>query len=321
MRCRNVLTFEQFPFQVTISSRHYFKMRKKIAFVVNPISGSRTDKSKITEPIGTLLDRSIYGEIQVAYTEYRGHGTELASQFLRDGFERIVAVGGDGTVNEVGKALIHTDVALGVISTGSGNGLARHLHIPMNFKKAIEQLNFSESVKIDYGLVNGKPFFCTAGTGFDAYVSQKFAGSKKRGVIGYLEQMVTGYLNYEPQHYRLVRKDIDFEGKAFVITFANASQWGNNAYIAPNASVQDGLIDISIITNVPITAIPSLAFELFTKNIQKDFLFNSMQADEITLFRDSKGPFHLDGDAYEEGEKIHIRMIRDGLNVLVKKRF
>lgn len=296
-------------------------MRKKIAFIVNPIAGSKADKTRITDTIKDLLDKDIYGEIQTVYTEFRGHGTELAKQFLREGFERIVAVGGDGTVNEVGRALIHTDVALGVISIGSGNGLARHLHIPMNFKKAIEQLNFSEKVRIDYGLVNGKPFFCTAGTGFDAYVSQKFAGSKKRGMIGYLEQMVTGYLNYEPQHYRLVRDDIDFEGKAFVITFANASQWGNNAYIAPNASVQDGLIDVSIISNVPITALASLAFELFTKTIHKDLLYNSLQASEITLYRDSDGPFHLDGDPYEEGKIINIKVVKDGLNVLVKKRF
>lgn len=296
-------------------------MKKNIAFIVNPISGVKTDKSKITDPIRTLLDKSIYGDIRISHTEYRGHGTELAEQFLREGFDIIVAVGGDGTVHEVGKALIHTDAVLGVISTGSGNGLARHLHIPMNLKKAIEQLNFSETVKIDYGLANGNPFFCTAGTGFDAYVSQKFAESKKRGMMGYLEQMVTGFLNYEPQHYRLVKDDIEFEGKAFVITFANAAQWGNNAYIAPNASVQDGLIDVSIISNVPIKAIASLAFELFTKNIHKDLLFSSLQVNEITLYRDSNGPFHLDGDPYEEGNQIHIKMIRDGLNVLVKKRF
>lgn len=295
------------------------KIRKKIAFIVNPASGTMSDKSKITEPIGTLLDKSIYEEFQIAYTEYRGHGTELAQQFLHDGFERIVAVGGDGTVNEVGKALIHTDVAMGVISIGSGNGLARHLRIPMNFKKAIEQLNFSETIKIDYGLANGKPFFATAGTGFDAYVSQKFAESKKRGLIGYLEQMLTGYLNYEPQYYRLVSDDVDFEGKAFVVTFANASQWGYNAYIAPDASVQDGLIDISIISDVPITAIPSLAFELFSKNLHKNFLFSSLQTKEITLHRNTESPFHLDGDAYDEGEKIHIKVVRDGLNMLVKK--
>lgn len=295
-------------------------MKKNIAFIVNPISGT-SDKTKISGSIYSILDKEIFDYIEIVLTEYRGHGTELSKRFSAEKFDVVVAVGGDGTVNEVGKALIHTDVSMGVISTGSGNGLARHLKIPMNFKKAIEQLNFSETIKMDYGLANGRPFFCTAGTGFDAYVSYKFADSKKRGMMGYLEQMVTGFLNYEPSHYRLTGKNIDFEGKAFVITFANASQWGYNAYIAPKASVQDGLLDVSIISNVPIIAIPSLAFELFTKTIDKGFLYNSLQTKEITLERDAPAPFHLDGDAYDEDKKIHIKIVPDGLNVFVKKRF
>lgn len=295
-------------------------MRKNIAFVVNPVSGT-SDSSKIAEPIRSLLDKKKFDEIRVASTTHQGHGSELTKQFVSEKFDIVVAVGGDGTVNEVGKALIGTKTALGVISMGSGNGLARHLNIPMNFKKAIEQLNFSETINMDYGLANDKPFFCTAGIGFDAYVSHKFAGSKKRGMIGYLEQMVTGFLNYEPAHYRLSGNKIDFEGKAFIITFANASQWGYNAYIAPNASVQDGLIDISIISKVPVTAIASMAFELFTKKIDKDFHYNSFQTREITLYRDEPGPFHLDGDPYEEGKEIRIKIVSDGLNVVVKKRF
>lgn len=278
-------------------------------------------KSKIADPIRAILDKKLFDTIEVMYTEYPGHATELAEEVLKEKFDIIVAVGGDGTVNEVGKAVIDSNAALGVISTGSGNGLARHLSIPMNFKKAIELLNDAETIKMDYGLANGKPFFCTAGTGFDAYVSRKFAGQKKRGMIGYVEQMVTGYLNYESAHYRLRSSDVDFEGKAFVITFANASQWGNNAYIAPNASVRDGLLDVSIISDVPIVSIPSLAFGLFTKTIEKDFLFSSLQAREITLYRDAPGPFHLDGDAYDEGTEVHVKIVPKGLSVLVKRRF
>lgn len=295
-------------------------MKKKIAFIINPISGP-SKKNDVSKSIRTILDKSKYSECEIAFTEHQGHGTKLANQFLKEEFDIVVAVGGDGTVNEVGKALVHSDTALGVISTGSGNGLARHLKIPMNFKKAIEQLNFSEVVKIDYGQVNGEPFFTTAGTGFDAFVSQEFAESEKRGMMGYLEKIVTGYLKYEPEHYRLKGNGVDFEGEAFIITFANAAQWGYNAYIAPGASVQDGLMDISIISNVPIRAIPSLALELFTKNIHKDFLFSSFQTNEITLYRDEPGAFHLDGDPKEEGDTIHIKMIPDGLNVLVKRRF
>ncbi len=297
-------------------------MKKNIAFVVNPISGT-SSKRNVPELIQKNLDFSHFNQCQIVITAYKGHGRELTQQFVDDGFDIVVAVGGDGTVNEVAGALIDTDVALGVISTGSGNGLARHLKIPTNMKQAIEHLNFSEVIKMDYGLVNNeKPFFCTCGFGFDAYVSELFSKGTKRGFMGYMEKMVTGFLNYEPQPYQLVSNEINLEGTAFVITFANASQWGYNAYIAPKASIQDGMIDISVISNMPIIAIPSIAFQLFTKTIQKDkLLVTTLRTKSITLYRDQPGLFHLDGDPYEFGKEIHIEIIPGGLNLMVKKRF
>lgn len=296
-------------------------MKKNIAFIVNPVSGT-TSRWNVTELIRDNLDFSHFNECRIMNTERKGHGRELSRQFADEGFDVVVAVGGDGTVNEVAGALINTDTALGVISTGSGNGLARHLKIPLNIKQAIEHLNFAEAIKMDYGLVNDeKTFFCTCGFGFDAYVSELFSKGTKRGWMGYIEKMVTGYFNYEPQPYQLVGEDIDLKGNAFVITFANASQWGYNAYIAPNASIQDGMIDISVITNVPIIAIPTIAFQLFTKTIQKDLLVTTLRTEEITLYRNKPGLFHLDGDPYELGDKIYIKMMQEGLKVMVKKRF
>lgn len=296
-------------------------MKKKIAFIVNPKSGNAS-KWDIDDLIEEHLDREIYGDCQIEYTQAAGHGRVLARDFAAAGFDVVVSVGGDGTMNEVASSLIHTNTSLGVISTGSGNGLARHLKIPQNFIKAVKLLNFSETVLIDYGLVNDeKPFFCTCGAGFDAYVSELFAQSTRRGMMGYLEKMVPAYIKYELQNYQLKSDNIDLKGKAFVITFANASQWGNNAYIAPSASVQDGVMDISVIADVPVIAIPTLAFQLFTKTIRKDLLVTTLKSREITLLRDKPGPFHLDGDPYEEGEKIHIRIVPDGLKVQVAKRF
>lgn len=272
--------------------------------------------------IPEVLDKNQFDECRIVQTEEKGHATELATQFVKEGYDIIVAVGGDGTVNEVAKALIHTSSALGVISSGSGNGLARHLKIPLNMVNAIEQLNFSEVIKMDYALVNEtNPFFCTGGTGFDAYVSELFNNGTKRGIIGYFQNTIKGYFKYAPQHYQLFGNQINIEGEAFIITFANASQWGYNAYIAPNASVQDGLMDISIISDFPIIAIPTLAFQLFTKTINKDLFVSTIRTNEITLIRNAAGAFHLDGDPYEMGKEIHIKMIPDGLNVMVKKRF
>lgn len=294
-------------------------MKSKIAFIINPFSGTGK-KEDIPALIQKILDVQLF-EPEVVFTGYRGHGTELAKAFVEEGFNIVVAVGGDGTVNEVGRSLVHTNTSLGIIPIGSGNGLARHLGIPMNTKKAIKQLNHSEPILMDYGLVNDRPFFCTCGTGFDAYVSTEFAKGKKRGIMSYIEKIITGYFTYKSQNYHLQGEGIDLNSKAFVITFANASQWGNNAYIAPQASVQDGKLDISIMSNFPIIAIPTLALQLFAKTIDKDLFMTTLRSKEITMIREESGPFHYDGEPYVEGKQIQIKTIPDGLKVLVNKRF
>jgi len=298
---------------------YLFIMRKKIAFIVNPISGSGS-KGNIPKLIEQELDASLYLS-EVIFTEHPLHGRELATHFADKEYYAVVAVGGDGTVNEVARALTHSNTALGIIPVGSGNGLARHLNIPMSVKSAINHLNSSESILIDYGMVNGNPFFCTCGTGFDAYVSTEFAKGNQRGIMAYLEKVITGYFNYKSMNYQLKGNGIDFSSKAFVITFANASQWGNNAYIAPQASVQDGKLDISVMSNFPMIAIPSLAIELFSKTIDKGFFMTTFRTQEVTLYRDAPGPFHYDGEPYDEGTEIHVKIVSDGLKVLVKKRF
>ena len=245
-------------------SRHFWRsdivgskvMRKKIVFIINPISGT-IKKDEIPLMISEEIDADLF-DITILHTEYRGHGCELARNYLEKGYDYIVAVGGDGTVNEVAREIIHSTASLGIVPIGSGNGLARHMNIPMNPRKAIAQINHSESILIDYGIVNKQPFFCTCGTGFDAYVSTEFAKGKSRGIMSYIEKMITGYFNYKSQNYHLLGNGIDLKTKAFVMTFANASQWGNNAYIAPQASIQDGKIDISIMSRFPVIAIPEL---------------------------------------------------------------
>jgi YegS/Rv2252/BmrU family lipid kinase len=294
-------------------------MKKKIAFIINPISGT-IRKDTLPNLIKNELDNSVF-DADIRYTDYKGHGSELAKYYKDSKFDCVVAVGGDGTVNEIARELIHSDVSLGIIPIGSGNGLARHLNIPMSTTKAVRNLNFSESILIDYGIVNNNMFFCTCGTGFDAYVSMEFAKGRKRGVMAYIEKMITGYFSYKPQNCHLTGEGIDLESKAFVLTFANAGQWGNNAYIAPQASVQDGKIDISIMSSFPIIAIPTLALQLFAKTIDNDLFMTTLRTNEVTLIRDEAGPFHYDGEPYEEGREIHVKIIPDGLKVMVAKRF
>ena len=305
---------------------------KNIAFIINPVSGSmetQNAKRKLPKLIMQTLDSEQWLP-NIAFTEYAGHATEMAYQFCRMGFDAVVAVGGDGTVNEVacgivkgekGKVKGERSTALGILPMGSGNGFARHLEIPVRAQRAIELINHSEPISVDYGLANGRLFVSTCGTGFDALIAAHFAGSNKRGFSTYLQNILHDAFNYTPQNYHLVGDGIDVTHKAFLITFANANQWGYEAMIAPKASVQDGKMDIMLMSSHAILGSASLALRLFAGSIDDSHFMNTIRAKEVTLERESAAPFHIDGDPVEMEKDIHIRIVEDGLRVLVEKRF
>ncbi len=296
---------------------------KNIAFIINPVSGDKEAqavKRKLPKLIMQTLDIRQWLP-NIAFTEYAGHATEMAHQYARMGFDAVVAVGGDGTVNEVAKGLCNTQTSLGIIPMGSGNGFARHLSIPVRPQKAIEMLNHSEPICVDYGLANGRMFVSTCGTGFDALIADHFAGSSKRGFMTYLQNILKDVFSYEPQTYHIVGDGLDVTHKAFLITFANANQWGYEALIAPKASVQDGKMDIMLMSSHAIIGSASLALRLFAGSIDNSHFMDTLRAREITLERESAAPFHIDGDPVEMGKDIHIRIVEDGLRVLVEKRF
>ena len=291
---------------------------RNIAFIVNPISGTKA-KSRVAKLIRELLDTQQFAPT-VVVTEYAGHATQLAQQFAMQDYSAVVAVGGDGTVNEVACALIGTNTALGIIPNGSGNGFARHLDISTRMNRAIEILNSSEVINVDYGLVNDIPFFSTFGVGFDAVVAHDFADSN-RGFKGYVQSIFKDLFQYKPETYHLAGEGFDIDSKAFLINFANAGQWGYDAYIAPKASVQDGLLDVAIVTEFPMTAAPGLALSLFTKDIDENLHMNTIRTKQMTLTRNSEGPAHIDGTPTTLPAQLHVRIVEDGLKVLVKKRF
>ena len=296
---------------------------KNIAFIINPISGSKETQSakrKLPKLIMQTLDSAQWLP-NISFTEYAGHAVELARQYARMGFDAVVAVGGDGTVNEVARGVRDTKTALGILPMGSGNGFARHLDIPMRVNKAIEMLNHSEPISVDYGLANGKLFVSTCGTGFDALIADHFAGSSKRGYATYLQNILKDAFSYNPQTYHIVGDGLDVTHKAFLITFANANQWGNNAMIAPKASVQDGMMDIMLMSSHALLASAGLALRLFAGSIDDSYFMDTLRAKEVTLEREEVAPFHLDGDPVEMEKDIHIKIVEDGLRVLVEKRF
>ena len=305
---------------------------KNIAFIINPVSGSKDTqnaKRKLPKLIMQTLDTEQWLP-NIAFTEYAGHATEMARQYARMGFDAVVAVGGDGTVNEVAKGLVAAgcqhasnggQTALGIIPMGSGNGFARHLNIPIRPQKALEMLNHSEPIRVDYGLANGRMFVSTCGTGFDAVVADHFAASNKRGFSAYMQNILHEVFAYTPQTYHIVGDGLDVTHKAFLITFANANQWGYEALIAPKASIQDGKMDIMLMSSHAILGSASLALRLFAGSIDDSHFMDTLRAKEVTLEREQAEPFHIDGDPVEMEKDIHIKIVPDGLSVLVEKRF
>ena len=294
--------------------------KKRIVFVVNPISGTQGKKA-ILKWIDERIDRSIY-DYSIVKTEYAGHASQLAAAAVHDGVDVVVAIGGDGTINEIARSLVHTDTALGIIPCGSGNGLARHLRIPMEPKAAIDIINRGEQLSIDYGKINNIPFFCTCGVGFDAFVSLKFADSGKRGLLTYLENTLHESLTYQPETYEIENEEGTVVHQAFLIACGNASQYGNNAYITPQASLMDGLMDITIIEPFTVLDVPSLSFQLFNKTIDQNSRVKTMRAKKIKIHRAQEGVLHFDGDPLMAGKELEVEIIPKGLRVvaLEKKR-
>ncbi|MBF1420493.1 YegS/Rv2252/BmrU family lipid kinase [Hoylesella nanceiensis] len=293
-------------------------MKKKIVFIMNPISGTR-DKKDIPYLIEELLDKEQF-DYSIRETEYAGHAYEIAKESKEQGIDIVVAVGGDGTVNEVGRALVHSNTALGIIPTGSGNGLARHLLIPMKIKGAIQVLNDCEITDLDYGIINEHPFFCTCGVGFDAFISEKFAEAGKRGPITYLENILKEGLKYEPETYEIEAENGTIKKKAFLISCANASQYGNNAYIAPQASMSDGMIDVIIMEPFDALEASQISIEMFNKTLDKNNKIKTFRSKEIKIYRKAPGVIHYDGDPIDTGKEIVVTLKEKGIKILTNPK-
>ena len=290
-------------------------MKKKAVFIINLISGT-SDKAAIPGLIDQYLDKTQF-EYEIAVTQYAGHASEIAAKAKDDGVDVVVAIGGDGTVNEVARAIVHSSTALGIIPCGSGNGLARHLLLPLNVRKAIEVINRCEVRQLDYGIINDYPFFCTCGMGFDAFVSMKFAEAGKRGPITYVENVLREGLKYKPETYTIEDDNGTLQYKAFLISCANASQYGNNAYIAPQASMSDGLMDVIIMEPFDVFEAPQISIEMFSKTLDKNSKIKTFRTRHLHIRRDKPGVIHYDGDPVMTGADIDVELKPKGINIIV----
>lgn len=291
--------------------------KTKLLFIANPISGTR-DKKPVIDSLPMFLDAERF-EWEVAWTDHKGHAAELAHQASEEGIDVCVAIGGDGTVNEVARSLRHSDTALAIVPMGSGNGLARHLQIPMNPDGALRVLSRCDIKSLDYGLINDIPFFCTCGMGFDAFISEKFASAGKRGLGTYVENTLRGGLSYEPETY-----EIEVDGQtehytAFIIACGNAAQYGNNFYIAPQASMSDGLLDVTIIEPLNVLKAPQLVMQMINKTLDTNSHVRTFRCQALHVHRTQPGVIHYDGEPAETGCDIDIRLVPKGLRVVVNE--
>jgi YegS/Rv2252/BmrU family lipid kinase len=296
----------------------YLKMRKRIAFIINPRSGINSKKD-LPSLIEKTLDKNLY-EASVFYTQRAGHATEISKDLLTKGFDVIVAVGGDGTVNEIAKILIHSNAALGIIPGGSGNGLARHLDISLDAEKAIRILNENYSIQMDTASMNNSPFFVTSGVGFDAHIGHQFSKRKKRGFGTYVRVTLSEFLFYKSKSYQISAPFGELETKAFLVTIGNTAQYGNNAFICPYADVQDGLLDISIIRPFPKIFALDLGRRLFNRTINRSRYATTFTSASIRIEREEEGPVHIDGEPVMMGKELDIKINPASLKVMVMRK-
>ena len=299
----------------------------KIKFIVNPISGKGKQKD-IEDSIKENLDSKKY-EYSVRFTERRGHAKELCKQAIIDGYEAVIAVGGDGTVNEIASECIGKDTVLGIIPAGSGNGFAYHLGMKKNIKASILQLNNATIKIVDSCTANSMPFVNVSGIGFDAHIAKLFSTRKKRGFINYL-MLILKELNYKCQNYHITYDPVDeypmlfkpnkniVDGTitSYMIAFANSSQYGNNVKICPTADIKDGILNCVFIKKMPKWKILFVLAKLYTGNIHKSKYVKSIKCKRIKI-RTKEPLIHVDGETHITNNNLDIKLLEKSIKILI----
>ena len=296
--------------------------KKRIIFIVNPHAGIGHYK-KVSRLLKKRLDLSKY-EYELMLTQYKGHGHVLAAEIAQNGGDIIIAVGGDGTINEIAQALIGKNVALGFIPAGSGNGLAHHLKIPKRISKAIDIINEGNILKIDTLKINNNACINIAGLGFDGFIAELFDRSSRRGFFPYLFCIVKSYFPYKPVSYYMEEEGKEKEEhEAMLVSFANSSQWGFNVKISPEASVKDGFVDICLVKKPNFFTMPFHAVALLTGNLHKaKDIIKIYRLPKCTIYtKDSTAqPCHIDGDPIERQNNVHVEVLPESLQIITPKK-
>ncbi|MDO5035847.1 MAG: diacylglycerol kinase family lipid kinase [Porphyromonas sp.] len=287
----------------------------KYLLIYNPNSGTKRDNERLLQGVKELIEKEGH-TAELRETKAEGHATRIAREAVKSDVDVIVAVGGDGTVNEIGHALTGSDKVLGIIPNGSGNGLARELRIPMNAKAATSTLLRHHVTTIDTCEANGECFFVTCGIGLDGMISEEFADSDTRGPATYVKETVSLLLNYKPSDYLITIDGREVTATAYLVAVANASQYGNNAFIAPNASMSDGMLDVTIMKPFSEIDAAKIALQLFTKEIDKSDYTSMYRGRDIVITSSQPVPYHIDGEPKKAVSRLEVKVHSKKLRVI-----
>ncbi|HNW98054.1 MAG TPA: diacylglycerol kinase family lipid kinase [Bacteroidales bacterium] len=291
------------------------EQKKKIIFIINPISGIGR-QVLVERAIKKFLDHSRF-TYEIIKTEYAHHAIEISRKASLEKTDIVVAVGGDGSANDVACGLVNSETIMGLIPVGSGNGLAHHLKIPYLLKRSIGIINRQKVSRIDTATINDKLFISIAGLGFDALVAEEFAKSKRRGFFSYLINVVVQFFKYKPLQYKISFNNQSISCSALLVSFANSDQFGYNITIAPDARINDGYIDLCIIHPVSVFSAAFMANKLFLKNINRSKHVEIHKVKEAQIEVSDKVSCHIDGDPAERTNNVNIKIAPKSLNIII----
>jgi YegS/Rv2252/BmrU family lipid kinase len=286
----------------------------KALFVINKFAGGNY-QSNLERIISTLCEAHDI-DFNIAVTMSKGHAIDLALNAVKEKFSSVIAVGGDGTINEVAQGLFGSQVALGIVPRGSGNGLARHLGISLDPVEAISDLFTSHAVDIDTFTVNGKLSLNVSGIGFDGHITNLFGAKGQRGLLGYVALSVKEFLGYPEITATISWDENQIDRQAFIVAIANSSQYGNNARIAPLASVRDGLLHINIVKKIPFYRIDFL-YSIFSGTANESSFCEILEVQSAKIVTSKPVRLHIDGEPYEMQDTFIIKIRPQSMPVLL----
>lgn len=293
-----------------------YSTKRKLLFIVNPNAGKKISE-KLINTIKKEFPKAIY--YQIVVWKDKDHFQEVLDIIKSQDYTDVIAVGGDGTVNQVAKSIINTNIALGIVPAGSGNGLARTLGLSMKVEEVIKQLANGNKSVIDYGEVNNIPFFCTSGIGFDAHIGNLFATSVKRGLSSYVKITVRELMRYRSKNYTLQINGQEIKRKAYLITVANAGQYGNDFYIAPQAKLNDGIFHVVILKPFGLFGAIGILIKVLKGKANESKYIETYPASSLSIQREESGPIHFDGEPEMQRESLNYICHPSALNVIVGK--